>query len=420
MPASFPPIDAATLTALNNGDETALERIFRSHYDALLANAREQLKDDAPAAPRLVMATVRELWENRASFKSGTEVTGFLNEEIRHRAKAARARLAAVHRFEKSEKVQSVQHQEVPTADAMWADIVAALHQPPIDAETSSRNRREHAKHEAASHIARVAEPRAWKGPLALGLVAAAIGVFAFVYIGKASRDSVITQMLEAEESKAIATLGGQRGSLSLADGSAVRLGAESRIVTVPQFGKKYRTARLTGSVEVTVAAGNPVPLQAIVGGVTAELGAGVLTVRHYAEDVGFPGTMVRVEGGEAQIRTAAATRTLAAGESVVLDSTGTLRDATAEEAARAFAWTVDELVLADVTVADALKHYRRWYGIDVGLDDPALGERRVSVIAPLASDGAAVTALAEQGQLEARWVEKRRVLYDAPPAGRR
>jgi ferric-dicitrate binding protein FerR (iron transport regulator) len=420
MPASFPPIDAATLTALNSGDEAALERIFRSHYDALLANARAQLKEDTPAAPRLVMATMRELWEQRATFKAGAEVAGFLNEEIRHRATAIRARMAAVHRFEKSEHVQGVQQHEPPTADALWADIVAALHQPPVDAEASSRNRREHAKHEAAQHIARVAEPRAWKGPLALGLVAAAVGIFAFWYIGKASKESVITEMLAAEESRAIATLGGQRGSLTLADGSAVRLGAQSRIVVVPEFGKKYRTARLTGSVEVTVAAGNAVPLEAIVGDMAAELSAGVLTVRHYAEDIGFPGTMIRVDGGEARVRTAAATRTLAAGQSVVLDSTGTLRDATAEEVAQAFAWTVDELVLADVSLADALWHYRRWFGIDVGLDDPALGERRVSVIAPLASERAAITALEEQGQVESRWVETRRVLYDAPPVRRR
>lgn len=420
MPASFPPIDAATLTALNNGDESALERIFRSHYNALLANAREQLKDDTPAAPRLVAATIRDLWENRASFKSSAEVEGFLNEEIRHRAKATRARMAAVHRFEKSEKVQHVQPHQAPTADTLWADIVAALHRPPVDAETSSRNRREHAKHEAAAHIARVAEPRAWKGPLALGLVAAVLGVFAFWYIGKASKESVITQMLVTEEPRGIATLGGQRGSLTLGDGSAVRLGAESRIVTVPEFGKKYRTARLTGSVELTVAAGNPVPLTAIVGDVTTEMSAGVLTVRHYAEDVGFPGTMVRVDGGDARVRAAAATRTLSAGQSVVLEAGGTLRDATAEEAAQAFAWTFDELVLADVTVAEALKHYRRWYGIDVGLNDPALGERRVSVIAPLASEPAAVAALAEQGNLEARWVENRRVLHDKPPARRR
>jgi ferric-dicitrate binding protein FerR (iron transport regulator) len=420
MTASFPPIDAATLIALNGGDEAALERIFRSHYDALLANAREQLKGDTPAAPRLVMATMRELWEHRAGFKTGAEVAGFLNEEIRHRATAIRSRMAAVHRFEKSEHVQGVQPHEPPTADAVWADIVAALHQPPVDAETSSRNRREHAKHEAAQHIARVAEPRAWKGPLALGLVAAAAGIFAFWYIGKESRESVITQMLAAEESKAIATLGGQRGSLTLGDGSAVRLGAQSRIVVVPEFGKKYRTMRLTGSVEVTVAAGNAVPLTALVGDMAAELSAGVLTVRHYAEDVGFPGTMIRVEGGDARVRTAAATRTLADGESVVLDSTGTLRDATAAEATQAFAWTVDELILADVSLADALWHYRRWYGIDVGLDDPALGERRVSLIAPLASERAAITALEEQGLVESRWVEARRVLYDAPPARRR
>jgi ferric-dicitrate binding protein FerR (iron transport regulator) len=420
MPASFPPIDAATLAALNNGDEGALEQIFRSHHEALMANARERLRDDAQAAPRLVAATIRELWEERAGFHSAAEVHGFLNEEVRHRAAAIRSRMAAVHRFEKTEKVQPLKSHEVPSVDAQWGEIVAGLHQPPPDAETASRRRRDHAKHEAAEHIARVAEKRSWKGPLALGLVAAAIGVTAFWWIGKVSKESVVAQMLAAAEADAIATMGGQRGNLTLTDGSAVRLGAESRLVVVPEFGKKYRAARITGTAEVTVAPGVEVPLEVFVGDAVATLGAGVLTVRHYAEDPDLPGTILRVEGGDARVRAASGTRTLASGESVVLEPGGGLRDATAEEAEQAFSWTADELVLHDVSVGDALRHFRRWYGSDVGLADEALRERRVSVIAPLASLRMAITVLEEQAQLRFGWEETRMVLSDAATARRR
>ena len=105
MPTPFAPIDAETITALNKGDEKALERIFRTHYDVLLERALERLSDEKAAAPRLVASVVRELWEERAGFHSTAEIEGFVNEEFRNRARAVRSRMAAVHRFEKTEGV---------------------------------------------------------------------------------------------------------------------------------------------------------------------------------------------------------------------------------------------------------------------------------------------------------------------------
>src|SRR5690606_30928526 len=101
MSATFAPIDQATISALNAGGERALEQIFREHYDWILERAYERLKGENAAAPKLIVNTVRELWEERDGFHSSAEIEAFFNEEFRHRSRAIRARMTAVHRFEK-------------------------------------------------------------------------------------------------------------------------------------------------------------------------------------------------------------------------------------------------------------------------------------------------------------------------------
>lgn len=95
MTASFPPIDPATISGLNAGEDRALEQIFRAHYPALLERAIERLSDEPASAPRLVAAAVRELWEEREGFHTSAEIEAFFNEELRQRARALRARLGA-------------------------------------------------------------------------------------------------------------------------------------------------------------------------------------------------------------------------------------------------------------------------------------------------------------------------------------
>ena len=90
MSTAFPPIDSATIASLNKGDEAALEQIFRSHYAVLLERALERLKDEPAAAPRLVSAVVRALWDERDGVHTVGEIEGFVNEEFRQREAAKR------------------------------------------------------------------------------------------------------------------------------------------------------------------------------------------------------------------------------------------------------------------------------------------------------------------------------------------
>ncbi len=411
MAANFPAIDPATITALNAGDERALERIFRASYDTVLARAKERLSGEDAAAPRLVSAIFRELWQERAGFHSTGEVEGFINEELRHRASAVRSRMAAVHRFEKTEGVQGANHHAPPSADQLWGEIVAALHAPAADSPTAAKARREHAKHEAAQHISRVAEKRSWKGPLALGLVAAAIGAGAFWYIGRISKESVVTQLLADAEPTAVTTRAGQLGSLTLGDGSAVRLGVESRLVSVADFGRRYRTARVGGTAAITVASGGELPLELRLSDAVLRATGGVLTVRDYSDE---NLRMIRAEGAPVELVVGDESRSIAAGTTVALDRAGVVRDATADEVAQAFAWTDGKLVLRDATVGTAVQQLWRWYGLAVNLGDESLKERRVSLEAPLESSQAAIAGVESGANVKFAWEGGKMMFRDA------
>lgn len=417
MPASFPAIDAATISALNAGDERALERIFRSTFDAVVERAKERLKDEAPAAPRLVASVFRDLWEERAGFHTSAEVEGFINEGLRARAAATRSRLAAVHRFEKTEGVQVTAHHAPPSADQIWKELHAALHAPPPDSEGAKQSRREHAKHEAAEHISRVAERRSWKGPLALGLVAAAIGITAFWWVGRASRESVVVQLLASAEQDAITTRAGQLGSLALGDGSNVRLGVESRLVVIPEFAKKYRTIRVTGAASIAVAAGKEPALELRLGDAKVTAAAGGFAVRDYSDDAV---QLVRADSGDITVSVGSESRSLTAGQAVAIGRDGTMREATPEETAQGFAWIDGKLVLSNVTVGTAVQQLWRWYGLALNLADESLKERPVaSLEAPLESSQAAIAALESGASLKFGWEESKMMLRDAPPARR-
>lgn len=410
MTPTFPPIDPATISGLNAGDENALERIFRSHYPMLLQRALDELPDEAASAPRVVASAVRELWNERANVHDAAEVEAFFMKEIAHRAGAARARMGAVHRFEKHEGVKPVVPHAPPDADRLWAEIAASIHEPAADPATLARKRRAQARHGAAGHIANVAAPRPWKAPLAIGVVAALAAVAAFWWMNQSSRDKVITQMLADAEVNAVATMPGQLGSLSLADGSAARLGAESRLVTVRDFGERYRTARVAGTGSFTIADGNEVPFEIRLGGAVVSAGSGVLSVRDYQDE---PHAVVRIDGGEAEVSTAEAEREVAPGQAVVIARDGSIRDATAGETAQAFAWAEGRLLLNDVTASAAAMQLRRWYGMSVTIVDSGAVDRRLSMDVPLDSSQAAIDAIEEGADLRFGYRERQMVFED-------
>ncbi len=418
MTTPFAPIDAATITSLNKGDEKALEQIFRSHYDVLLERALDRLKDEKAAAPRLVAAVIRELWEEREGFHSSAEVEGFLNEEFRNRARAIRSRMAAVHRFEKSEGVKGGGSHAPPNADQLWKEIADALHKPVVDAAAAAKSRRAHAAHDAAAHIAGAAGPRNWRTPAILIAVFGIVLVGLYMWAQKASRESVIAQALAESDAPQVLTRPGQLGSLKLGDSSTVRLGADSKLVYVKGFGREYRAATVAGTAAIQVSEGHSMPFEMRLGESMVSASGGEFAVRDFADELA---RYVTARSDGIEVKGPKGSRSLKSGETVVLGRDSTLRDATADEAAMAFGWMDGKLVMRGGTVRDATKALYRWYGIDVAVLDTAALDRPLALDVPLESSQLAIAGVESGAQLKFEWQGTRMTFKDATPApGRR
>jgi ferric-dicitrate binding protein FerR (iron transport regulator) len=418
MSSSFTPIDPATISALNAGGERALEQIFREHYPWLIERALERLKGERAAAPRLIAATVRELWEERDGFHTSAEIEAFFNEELRHRARAVRARLAAVHRFEKNEGVAVPPPAEPPTADQLWGEIAAELHKPAVDPATAAKRRREHSSHEVAEHINTVTGRANWKTPVIIIAAATVVALAGSWIVTQKSRASVINELLGSAEAQNIVTRPGQQGSVTLAENSTAQLAPETRLVIVPEFGAAYRTLTVSGAAAFTVAPGVGQPFEARIGDITVRSEGGRFSVRDFADE---SYQLVQVGEGSATVAAANESRTLNAGESILIDRQGTMRAPTEDESLTALAWTEGRLVLRNVTLGAAAAALYRWYGIDASVPDSATADRALAgVSVPLESSQAAIAAIEGGGNVRFAWVDGRMVFQSPTTRARR
>lgn len=416
MSSQFAPIDAATIAALNAGSEQALEQIFRSHYPWLMEKALERLKGEDAAAPRLIVATVQEFWQEREGFHTSGEIEAFFNEELRHRARAVRARMAAVHRFEKAEGVKATQH-AAPTEAGVWAEVAAELHRPAVDPAAAAKRRREHSTHEVAEHISTVAKRGDWKMPAIIITVATVVALSGAWWFSQRSRAEVINQLLMSADARIIETRGGQTGSVELNDKSSVYLAPDTRLTVVPRFGGDYRTLIVEGAATFAVAPGNAQPFEARLGDVAVLATGGRFTVRAYRDE---PARFVRADSGSLRVRLASGERSLGAGEALTIAGDGSASTPGAAALASAASWIDGRLVLSDVPVSTVLNAYRRWYAIDLHLADSSAASRLVSLDVPLESSQQAIAALEQAAGLRFEWVGTQMTLQPAAlPRGR-
>lgn len=411
MSSTFAPIDAATISALNAGGERALEQIFREHYPWILEKALERLKGENAAAPRLISATVRELWEERDGFHSSAEIEAFFNEELRHRARAIRARMTAVHRFEKAEGVHVAPPSAAPTSDQVWTEIAAELHKPQVDAATVAKRRREHRSEVVAEHIQAVTERANWKTPLIVAVVATFVALGGAYVMNKKSHADVINEMLGSADAQQVTTRAGQLGSVTLADNSTARVGPETRLVIVDEFGSDYRTLNVAGTAVFSVASGNAQEFEARIGDASVFSKGGAFTVRDFADEAS---RLVRADTGSLRVVTSGGERTLAAGEVLAIDRAGAVSTPDAAIAAQELAWTANRLVIRDVNLAEAVQRLWRWYGMDVTLADSTAALRSISLDVPLESSQAAIAAIEGAAEVRFQWVEGKMTFQSA------
>lgn len=413
MPATFDPINDDVFAAVRKGDEQALERLFRDHYDALLEEAVREL-DDPFYAPKVVEAAVLRMWSKRAEFETPAALEQSLHQSVHEAAMRDIGRRAAVHRRDQREGAapRTAHHHPPPTRDEIWAHIMAALHAGSGGAE-QAKAKAELSRHLAAEHMSHVVEKRS---PVKTAIYVLAIfAVVSGIMYGlfRDTPEKLTGRLLASSDASDIMSTFGQIGTATLDDGSKATIGADSRLRIPPGYGTEVRAVQVAGTASFEVAAGHRLPFEVRIGN-AAVVATG--TKFAVAFDTASQLVTVRVDEGKVDVRVLQSKlmRSLGAGEAVVVEPGGTLRDTDQKLVEEALAWTEGRLVIHDRPLREALEQIRRWYGIALLPADMSLMDRKVSVDASLESSREMIADLESSGTMEFGWEDKTMVLYDA------
>lgn len=415
MSATSFPNDAALFRSLKAGDERALEQLFRSRYDALIAEALPLLDGNGHDAGRAVEGVFEQLWRSRAEFETADDVASYLHSGVHAAAVRLKGRHATAQHFgDLSGPGAAPRHRAAPraapTADDAWAALRRALHAPAEHSEGAARRVVEHSRHEVAAALGGMAKPRP-RGPMI------AIGVGALALLGglawwmSGARDSAaLSAGLAAPNARTVNTAAGQLGSVTLRDASEVRLGPESQLRIPSAFGDLVRGVELTGTAAFTVAPEHKHRFTVRARNVTVVAEGTGFAVRAYADE---PFVTVRATVGNVEVRSPKGTASLAAGSTVAVDATGATRELTAAEAEVALGWTDGIVVAVDRPLREVLLVAKRWYGMQFLVPDTTLFDRTVTLRASLESAEEARSSIETSGGLTRVWEGTNMVLMD-------
>jgi transmembrane sensor len=182
----------------------------------------------------------------------------------------------------------------------------------------------------------------------------------------------------DASSVQAFSTAVGERDSVRLPDGTRVLLGPGSRLTYAEDYGRERREVHLRGEAMFDVRHDAARPFAVRAGGVRVRDIGTAFTVRT------GPGGEVRVvvTSGSVAVRSeaqpASAETVLRRGDRATMNE-GHVRAQRAAATPEDLAWTRGELVFRDAPLDQVAADVRRWYGIELRADDPAVAGRRLT-----------------------------------------
>lgn len=309
-------------------------------------------------------------------------------------------------------------HVEVSTVDEAVKLLMETLHAPEADHEQAAQEARAMHRTHAKEHVERVAGRPRWLlyGGLTVVVTVAIIGLQRM--LDRAGSEAAIDRALKSDDVQNLNSGKGQRGALTLRDGTKAALGSETRLTVPDAFPATQRTVLLEGTATFKVTPINDVkaiPFAVRAGTLTVTAKGTEFTVRNYTED---PGAVVHVTEGSvvAHDRATDVSRTVSAGETVrfaggafaVLE--GVARDV-------AVAWTRDSIVFDQEPLRLVVPQLVRWFGMNAALVDETAGDRPVSMRIALNSSGEATKALTQAADLVIGFGKDDRIEFSGAPA---
>lgn len=418
MAVVLPLPDAALVDRFAHGDENALIALYRQEYDGLLAMAKEVLGPElASYRGKIAHEAMLDTWAARERFESPLAVSAFLEEAVRQEAHAQQRKHAALHH---RHGPATTSHLSVPDVDSAVRALMDALHAP-VDHDAALREARDAQRLHAREHVERVVERPRWLLYAGLAIVATVIIVFGQRMLDMMSRESALDAALRADDVQVLSSGNGQRGNLTLRDGTRAALGSDTRLRVPAAFGNTLRTISLEGTATFTPtpASSHPrgLPFAVRTGALTLTAQGTVFSVRHFP---GEDGSVLSVAEGAVEIRHRdnGSTYRVEAGQAVRFTETGVITplDVAAREAA--LAWTRDSIVFNATPLRRVVPELVRWFGMNAIIADSSLLDRPVTMRIPLTSSGEATQALTRAAGLAIQFGKNDRIEFvPAPPA---
>jgi len=419
MSTSVPPRDGATLTGSSAAgagspvlaDEQALKRAFETSFDSCLASAQSQLADAPSLAPRVVEVAFLNAWNQRAAITSQDQLNTFVAEEIRHGAARALSRRFSGHRMgAMGGGAQAETHAAAQASAAtVWSQIErnirgegqsAAAH---AAAATAGR-------HDAASHMKSVAKSRSWLPAIGIGVVALGIALAGAVYMNRLGEDDAVLSAVSAQGIQPIASSPGQIGSVTLGDGSKMRIGPETKVMIPDGFPTKIRALKVEGTASFDVAGGQPLPFRVVAKRMQFIATGTKFVVSAYPND---SGARVQVLEGTVTVKAGKQTSAVTAGQSLVVtrDSSRAPTDA---EKAEAFGWVDGQISVQHKQLRTVVEALTRWFNYDVKVPDLPLLDRDASFDVPLDSSRLAISQVEKSANVKFAYEGESKVFRDA------
>ncbi|HEY0930098.1 MAG TPA: FecR domain-containing protein [Gemmatimonas sp.] len=401
MSIVLPTPDAALAARFAGGDENALATLYRQQYDGLLSAARHVLGDDlVHYRGRVAHKAMLDAWAARDRFQNAIALGAFLEEAVQQEADVQRRKHAALHH--RDHGMDSGSHVTVPDIEEAMRQLLAEVHAPAKDHDVAVAEARAVKRAHTKAHVERVGERPKWI-PRTIGAAAVFVAIFFFQqWMTRTSEDKAVNRALEGQEVQTLSSGKGQRGTLTLRDGTKATMGSESRLRVPPEFATSQRTVAIEGTATFAVTPDDtPGAKQFAVraGDLTVTAHGTVFSVRYYPED---STAYVQVSEGTVSVhdRVRDTKQELKAGEGLRLLPNGTLGPLEGMERDVALAWTRDSIVFDKAPLKMVVPELVRWFGLNAQLADPTIGDRPVSMRVALASSGDATKALTQAANL--------------------
>lgn len=402
-------------------NEQVLERLFRAGYNRWVEDAKKRLGEDSlGAAPRVVSKVFHLAWTDRSRFHSQEELDAFLGANIQHQAAREQSRRASAHRMDaKGGEHKEHEHAEM-TIDEAWDRLSHTLQGGTPEAY---RQRASSARHEAAEHMANIGKEKFnWKPVAAIGVVGVSIALGIYFYVDSAGADRAIQHALAAQDVRPVESSYGQMAKIGLDDSTVVLLGPESKLTVPKMFGIELRAVKIEGTANFDV---TRTPAQVLQQAFEVRSSNVVIqaketssfTVRRFKDD---NVVIVHAKRGPIDVRAGENTRNLPEGSAIKVDSAGTMEVPTSEEVAEASSWVDGKASILGKDLRDALPQLKRWYGLDILVQDQSLLSRRVFINADITSKKAAIAAVEQSGGLRFTYIGDNMAFQDTLPRGRR